>query len=603
MRKTLVLALLSIILVTWCGGAAASGAVPAARPDRPPNSLAVSSAPLGAAAATEITAVTWDPHMRVVHISLDAWPAVWPGWRMYVDGVEIPMEGAEGDPVVRPDAPLDRPPTGLLVGALPWVTGLDAIDFPCCGTIQFDIPGEGLTNVFAFNLGALGCATASTKACAAEWTVHEGDLVIQGKETRLIENTKYLQKGNIYVREGATLTIRHSEVGMARGDVPTVHTYIFVDPTATLIIDDSRIYPPRGEGLVCVMNRGEVRMTDSPTQIHYFDMSRGARLTMANSEMIFTIGGLLQVTGGSTAVADSTLGALALNVPRGAHLDVTGLESGAYFDRWDVHDMIPEADYDLVLERSTILRDDFSGEYEHGPYERGWIFFIDPDAHVRIADSELRKVFLDVRNQTTAFNGLRVGVPTSLTFRDIVLTNVIVQGQWPFTITDSDVTISNSDYLFLQTSGSSTVRLINSHVAEFIPRNFFGTMIFENGLWKSAGEIIGVVPYHSMANDFVIKGSLRMEGLRENLQWKDARVTREFDVLVTDTQLQPVKGVEIRVGGQAYVTDDTGKTTFSIIFDETNYNKPTALEAWQSGELVARRGIDFFTETPIGLTR
>ncbi len=511
------------------------------------------------------------------------------------------MEGGEGEPVVRPDAPLDQPPTGLIVGTLPWATGLDNVDFPCCGTIQFYIPGEGLTNVYQFNLRDFGCATGSTKECPSEWMVHEGDLVVEGTETRLIENAKFFQKGNIYVRDTATLIVRNSELVVGQGDVPTVHVYIFVDPMATLIIDHSPVYPPPEGGLVCVINHGEVSMTGSPTQIHYFDMSAGARFTMANSEMVYTIGGLLQVIGGSTTVTDSTLGALALGVPGGAHLNVTGLQSGVYFDSWDVHDMIPEADYDLVLERTTILKDNFTGELEHGPYERGWIFFLDPDAHVRLSDSELRKVFLDLRNATAAFQGLRVGVPASLTYRDIVLTNIVVKGQWPFTITDSDLTITDSDYLFLQPSGSSTVRLINSHMVEFIPRNFFGTMIFENGLWTNAGEIIGGVPYHSMTNDFVIEGSLKMEGLRENLRWKNARVTREFDLVVTDVHGDPLGGVVIEVGGQAYVTDDTGKTKFDIIFDETNYNQPTTLEAWQSGELIARRGIDFFTETPIRL--
>jgi hypothetical protein len=564
--------------------------------------LLVPLAPLGATHATEITAVTWDPSMHIIDISLASWPAVWPGWTMYIDGVEMPMEGGDGEPVVRPNAPLEQPPTGLIVATLPWVTGLDDVDFPCCGTIQFDIPGEGLTNVYEFNVRDSGCATASIKECPFEWTVHEGDLVIEGTETRLIENEKFFQKGNIYVRDTATLTIRNSELMIDRGDVPTVHVYLFVDPMATLIIDNSLIYPAPPGSLVCVMNRGEVRMTDSPTSIHYFDMSEGAQFTMTNSEMVYTIGGLLQVTGGSTTVIDSTIGALGLRVPAGGHLDVTGLQSGVYFDSWDVHDMIPDADYGLVLTRTTILKDDFTGELEHGPYERGWIFFLDPDAHVRISDSELRKVFLDLRNETTAFQSLRVGVPASLAYRDIVLTNVVVKGEWPFSMMDSDVTITNSDYLFLQPSGTSTVTLAHSHMVEFIPRDFFGTMIFENGLWTEAGEIIGGVPYHSMANDFVIKGSLRTEGLRENLQWEDAQVRREFDVVFTDADGDPVGGVVIRVGGQDYVTDETGQTKFTMIFNETNYNQPTNLEVWESGELIARQGIDFFTETPIRLS-
>jgi hypothetical protein len=522
---------------------------------------------------------------------------------MYLDGVEKSMEGGDGGVFVCPDAPLNQPPTGLIVGTLPWPSGLDNANFPCCGTIQFNIPGVGDTNLYNFNLRDCGCATASTKDCPSEWIVHDGDLVIAGTETYSIENVKFLQKGNIYVRDTATLTIKNSELMIARGIVPTIHVYIFVDPLATLTIDSSSIYPQPGwvGGLTCVSNRGQVGMINSPTQIHYFDMSAGARLTMSNSKIVSTQGGLLQVTGGSTEVSDSTIACLGLKVPDGAHLNVTGLQSGVYLDYWDVHNMIPEADYDLVLRRTTILKDDLTGELEHGPYERGWTFFLDPNAHVRISNSELRKVFLNICNDSSAvFQNLKVGVPTSLTYRDIVLTNVLVKGQWPFTITDSQVSITDSNYLFLQPSGSSTIKLINSHMVEFIPRDFLGTMIFENGLWTVAGEILGGVPYHSLVNNFTIKGSIEIaEELRHNLQWQDAQVIREFDIVVHDNIENPVRGVEIKVAGQVYITDENGRTNFKLVFNETNYNQPTVMEAWHRGKFKVRREIDFFTATPV----
>ena len=418
-------------------------------------------------------------HDKIIEITFNRFPS-WGNWKMYVDGKEVSMEGGAGNPVVRPNTALDKPPTGLYIGTEPWTTGLADVDFPCCGTIQFDIPGEGLTNEYEFNLVDFGCETASKKECQSEWTKHSGDLVISGTETMTIENEKYLQQGNIYINDQAKLILRNSELAMDRGDVATIHVYIFVSENASLEIENSLIFPR--SGLVCVINHGNVSITDSPTSIHYFDMSRGAKLTMINSEMVYTIGGLLQVAGGDITLIDSTIGALGLWVPAGAHLNISGLESGGYYESWDVHDIIPEADYNLVLERTTILKDDFTGDLKHGPYERGWLFFLDPDAHVRISNSELRKVFIDLKNENVSFENLKVGIPSSLKYRDIELTDITVMGQWPFTIMDSNVTISNSDYLFLQTRGQSTVSLIDSHMCEFIPRDFFGTMIFENGL-------------------------------------------------------------------------------------------------------------------------
>ena len=545
----------------------------------------------------KITNMSWDSNQKIIEINLDPCPSTWSNWTMYIDGEKASMEDESGNLVVRPNASLDESPTGLIVGALPWVSPLTEVDFPCCGTIQFDIPGEGLTNECEFNLVNFGCKTASKKECISDWIDHNGELVIGGTETKIIENVKYFQQGHIYINDQAKLIIKNSQLMMGQGSEPTVHVYIFVEPGASLEIENSSIFPDTG--LVCVINHGTVNITDSPTSIHYFDMSEGAKLTMINSEMVFTIGGLLQVTGGDTTLIDSTIGALGLAVPANAHLDVSGLESGVYFESWDVHEIIPDADYNLVLERTHILEDDFTGELEHGPYERGWLFFLDPSAHVRISNSELRKVFMELTDVEAEFNNLMVGIPSSLNYRDIILTDVIIMGQWPFTITDSNVTIKNSDYLFLQPSGQSIITLIDSHMCEFIPRDFFGTMIFENGLWTIAGEILGGVPYHSMGNDFTIKGSLKIEGVRENIRWENAQVTREYDVIIKDENGELIKGALIKINGKTFVSDDTGQAKFSLVFDEFNYIELKNLEVWKGENLIAQKEIDFFTETPV----
>jgi hypothetical protein len=429
---------------------------------------------------------------------------------------------------------------------------------------------------------------------------HSGHLVVEGKETKIIEDVKYFQQGNIYVNNEAKLIVRNSQLMIGSGEVvPTVHCYIFVDDNASLEIENSTIFPR--DGLVVVRTSGKVNITNSPTEIHLLEIYEGAKIIITDSEMVGPIGGLIQIgSGGYTRIINSTIGALGLRVPANAHLNISGLESGVYFESWDVHDMIPEADYTLVLEKTRILKDDFKGELKHGPYERGWLFFLDPNAHVRISNSELRKVFIDLINEDVVFENLRVGIPSSLNYRDIKLRDVIIMGQWPFTIMDSNVTIKNSDYLFLQTSGQSTVTLINSHVCEFIPRDFFGTITFENGLWTTAGEIIGGVPYHSMKNNFTLKGSLKINrGVRDALRWKDAWVTREYDVIVKDESSNPIEGTLIKIDGKTFVSDNAGKAKFSSIFNEFNYNEPKNLEVLEGENLITQKEIDFFTETPI----
>ena len=430
--------------------------------------------------------------------------------------------------------------------------------------------------------------------------VHTGDLVISGNETMVIEDTEYFQQGNIYINDEAKLIIRNSQFMLGRGDVPTIHTYIFVSEKASLEIENSTIFPyqPPDEmgALVVIRNSGNVTITDSPTSIHLLEVHDGAQLTMIDSEMVFEIGGLLQVAGGNSKLVNSTIGAVALTVPANSHLNVSEMKSGVYLESWDIHDIIPDVNYNLVLEKTHILKD----ELEPGPYERGWIFFIDPQAHARISNSELRKVFINLQNERIDLENLRLGVPSSLRYRDIELNDITIKGQWGITLIDSNVTISNSDYLFIQISGQSNLSMIDSHMVEFIPRDFFGTITFENGTWTNAGEIIGGQPHHSMENNFTIRGSLKISPeLREHLQWHNASVKRIYDVLVLDRISQPVKGISINIDEKTFLTDDSGKTEFRLIFNETSYLIPKELEVIEGNKITAKREIDFFTETPI----
>jgi len=113
-----------------------------------------------------ITDISWDSDTKIIEITLDPFSTTWGDWTMYIDGEKLSMEGGPGNPVIRPNASLDESPTGLLVGTLPWVSPLTEVDFPCCGTIQFNIPGEGFTNEYEFNLINFGCETASEEDCS-----------------------------------------------------------------------------------------------------------------------------------------------------------------------------------------------------------------------------------------------------------------------------------------------------------------------------------------------------------------------------------------------------------------------------------------------------
>ncbi len=260
--------------------------------------------------------------------------------------------------------------------------------------------------------------------------------------------------------------------------------------------------------------------------------------------------------------------------------------------------MVTGGGYSIAIQRSTILEDNL----EPGPYERGWLLFPDENSQVRLSNSEMRKVFFDVSNETAEFDNLRINEPTSLRYKDIVLENVTMTGQWPITVRDSDVTIRNSNYLFLQPSGTSNLTLIDSHVVEFIPREYYGTITFENGAWTNAGRSSVARIIIPQATILLLRAASRLDRSTAESAMEDARVTREYTAIVTDQSGNPIPGLIVTIEWKSYTTDENGRVVFSLIFDETNYNQPMQLTISKQSQVLYQEDIDFFAATPIQIT-
>lgn len=489
------------------------------------------------------------------------------------------------------------------VNHFPLASSVKYVNYGLTAGPNYNADGNGDTNKI-LNFSKLSYQFTQNGISFIPDVVHTGDLMLNGNEILVIDNLNYFQQGNIFINNEAKLVINNSQFMLGRGVVPTIHTYIFVREKASLEIENSTIFPHQPEydmgGLIVIRNSGNVSITNSPTSIHLLEVYEGAHLIMINSEMVWEIGGLLQVEGGNIKVSNSTIGAIGLTVPANSHLNISGITSGIYLESWDIHDMIPDINYDLILEKTYILKDDLGP----GPYERGWIFFLHPQAHATISNSELRKIFIDFPKETEniTLENLKIGISTSLDYGTIKLDDVIITGQWglEFLDIDSNITIKNSNYLFIQIGGQSNLSMIDSHMDEFIPRDFFGIINFENCNWTNAGEIIGGQSHHSMENNFTIKGSLKIfPEVKKHLQWQNAIVKRIYDVLVLDINSLPITGISLKIDGKTFLTNDNGKTDFPLIFNETSYIKSKELEVIKETKMIAKRKIDFFTETPI----
>lgn len=167
--------------------------------------------------AINITNVSWNSDLKVIEVTLDEFTN-WGEWTMYVDGKEMPMEGGVGKPIVRPNATLENLPTGLFIGTDPWITALTNVDFPICGTLQFDIPGKGLTNEYQFNLSGSGCKTVSTKKCQAAVASQESGTQSTTTTTTSTATTEAGKEGN---QATTTTTSTTTQQGISADIAPT----------------------------------------------------------------------------------------------------------------------------------------------------------------------------------------------------------------------------------------------------------------------------------------------------------------------------------------------------------------------------------------------
>jgi len=416
---------------------------------------------------------------------------------------------------------------------------------------------------------------------------HKGDITLEGRDILKLENGTFEQFGNVYLKDSSQLVLRNTTFYISRYQRLLNHWGIHLKDKASLEIRDSRLVPGK-EALVVIHagDKARVNMKNSPTKIHLFTVSGSAEAIVKNSEIVSDIGGLVGAHGKAhVRVVNSKIGAVNLWIPSDATLEASGLRTGL-FQEWNLQEdmKVSGIDYNITLINTDLVKDTIGP----GPFERGWPVFIDSAANVTIKDSELRKVVIELHDEKTEFANFALETQTDFNYRNIRLENVTVKGQWGiFLHGSSEVTVRDSDAFWTFIYGDSTLTLVNTHMNEFDPRNFHGLIVFQNCRWDTAAEIIE-------NNDFTIKGSLKV-GEIGGFSWEDSKVTRVYDVIgKPNTEL--ILGKEGKTVWQGK-TDEDGKVSFSIKFNDTNF-----YDSWElKDNLGTRIKVGLFSATPIKL--
>lgn len=435
---------------------------------------------------------------------------------------------------------------------------------------------------------------------------HTGRLELKGKERLVLKQGRYtLEHGNIILRDNSQLRIEKGAVLVFdRAGSPLIHWGIDLYDNASLDIDRGGLLAVN-EALVRVQAFGKstVAIVKAKPWIHFIDASEQAVVQVQDSRFVTDLGGSLQVSDKATVIAqDSRIGAVAFGVPAHGRFLAANLSPG-FIPSFDLRRDLKtwKIDYNLQLVRVQMEPDSLGP----GPFERGWILFVDETAMVQIVDSRLRKLVYKVPagGPPLAVSGLRLGQPTWLKLGDLQLVGVEVTGQWGFFITGPrQATFDGCDGLWFFLWNDADVRVRHSTMNEFDPRAYHGRLRFEDSRWVGGAEIIpesATAP----ANDFLIEGTLEIEPrLRQSLSWSQSAVTRSFPVRLVGPE-EPTAGVTlVLTKGQrqeTVSTDSSGGATFDLRFTDADYKTVWTLGV-KGGDSLAK--VDFFTSTPLVLS-
>lgn len=457
--------------------------------------------------------------------------------------------------------------------------------------------------------GVIVVLVTSGSAPAAQ--IHQGDIVLSGSETLTIEGD-YRQVGDIYLSGNSVLTVRNGTLTIARqqGDP---RADVELSGNARLIVENASMVPTTGnpDNLYLLAEGTSSVVLTKATFINVLNIAQQASLTATSSSIYSSapaIGipekdgafGIVQACCQvQITLIDTTVGSIALFFGPDDVVALDDLKPNTYVD-WRLSDHVgagSTVEYEIVFRNTRILP-----TLLKGPFERGWAIFADPATHLRMTDSVLNKfVFQQFEGVTATFANLNLDKPTTLNYRDIHISDTTIANEWGFFGRNSNLTIRDSQGVWLWPMGSGNWRLSNGMMIEYDPRGFTGTLTFADAIWRNAGEIFA-------DSNHTIEGTVRFqESLDKHLVVSDSTVTRRIPVRVLDTSGRVLKGVTIQLvrDGRAIRarTDASGTATFTVAFDERNLRQPFTVSVIGKTRTIknSSRSVSFFTDTPIVL--
>ena len=459
---------------------------------------------------------------------------------------------------------------------------------------------NGFTGVY----NMLGGITAWKNAGYWIEITHEGDLIIDGAQTYVIENCTYIQTGNIYVRDSAKFSARHARLQINQTLLWQcefqVQGYGILELEDTILASDFSLdfnfldYSEITFNKV-TLNTGE-RFSilnfyhHSKANVYNFTSQGGQIFGFHDYSEAYIENSIIEhmnpTETSGIEVSNSSIGVLTVGFTHGSIGDVNDLKGG-FFEYLDLKEKVSSSyhAYDLKLNKTFVEQVWLSAWY---------------DSKTTISDSILQNFGLSVPSGiSVTLEDLGPRFYELKEIGEITLNKTSISG-WIISM-DADIicTISNSEaslalgsnpYLYIV---NSVVNLIHTPGG-----NFVGSLHFDNTTWRDGIMIFG--------SDCYIYGNISFRDFTRIL-WQSNNVTRNYNVIAKNTNGDAMENVELTLYDQDNTviwngtTDSYGKSNFNITFTDSNYTATLRLETVK-GNYSATIGVSFLSDTPIVLT-
>ncbi|MEN8250129.1 MAG: T9SS type A sorting domain-containing protein [Bacteroidota bacterium] len=463
-----------------------------------------------------------------------------------------------------------------------------------------------LTASLIFNIQSTNAQTTFPNPNIQYQLTHEGDLILTGNDTMIIENTSYIINGDLVLKDSSQLIIRQSIIDLSVK--PGIERFIKLHGSSILQADTTIF---GGIDLTLGINPSEVELlkpgyiiTDNNSKLilnNCFSLNQqylgNSVVTIRHSYLFQEPLGLIHVEGtADVLIEDSYVGAIFIGIPQNVPVVIDSLRPGLQ-EYWSAKESISDSlKYNLILRR-TVVADNDKGY--NGGIEMGWNIAADAlRANLTISNSKLNRFLFGFPDNAPAhLSGLRIRQPVNIDFNNIHIINTEVQTLWGVFMEGGPAVIDNSEGLWIyMTGGDADVFVQNSKVGEIDPRNYTGTLIYDHSSWEGAYEI--------WQNSHIkIRGSVRMLPILPLFD-QTATMTRTYDVILhDDLDGSPFNNVNLFLSknGTAVwngVTDAEGKASFDITFDYDNSEDGWILST-DANNINLNKTVSIFSSNPI----